>query len=183
MRSLSNEVLTAIKAEHQFCHLLQFDFVGVTLGFTDCGFDITYSGVNFESNGLLLGFEDVRSSNEMRVGSYKVLFTAVDPTIVAIMEGTNQVNRFVHVSRAYLDQSAKVIPAPILLHSYLITDHQIESDNKTAKIVLSMASEFANFESTSGRRSTGASQQLHFPDDKGLDFATVTTKQNRWGGE
>ena len=40
---------------------------------------------------------------------------------------------------------------------------------------------FYNFDDTNGRRTTEASQQRHYSTDRGMQFASTTTKDIRWG--
>ncbi|HAT42349.1 MAG TPA: hypothetical protein DCS87_11625 [Rheinheimera sp.] len=183
MITVTPAVASAIAGDHLFAHLLKFEFTGGSTCFTDAGYDITYNGDVYQANGLLLGMEAPKFTNELRVGEISVTFSAADQSVLAMVLNNSQVNRYVHIYRAYLGTSLQVIANPILLHSWLITDASVSSDRKDAEITVSMASEWADFEAPRGRRTTDASQRRFYPNDRGLEFATQVKKDIKWGGE
>lgn len=181
MISVKPAVASALAGEHLFAHLLKFEFSAGLICFTDAGYDITWNGDIYLANGLLLGMDAPKFTSELRVGETSVAFSAADQSVLAMILNENQINRYVHVYRALLDQNMQVIPDPIFMHSWLITDASTTAD-KEAEIQISMASEWADFEAPRGRRTTDASQRRFYPNDRGLEFATQVRKEIKWGG-
>ena len=62
-----------------------------------------------------------------------------------------------------------------------IKNFAINDKEDTSTVVVKSASVFYNFDDTNGRRSTEASQKRHFPNDRGMQFASTTTQDIRWG--
>ena len=48
-------------------------------------------------------------------------------------------------------------------------------------IELQAASQFADFEKIRGRRTNNESQQIHFPGDRGFEYAPQVVKDLKWG--
>lgn len=183
MLPITPEVTAALSADHDYCHLIRLDLADNTVvRLTDSGFDVNSEGEEFLANGLLLGMDAPTFSADLRVGEIGLAFTAADQSMLALMMGKNQINRYVHIYRAYLTDQGKAIPSPILLHTWLITSFSVDDGKGAAEISVSMASEWADFEKPAGRRSTDASQQRIYPGDKGLEFAGQVKKDIKWGG-
>ena len=182
MIQVSVAVANALASDHAFAHLLKIDFTSGPIYFTDAGYDIAYGGVTYQANGLLLGMDSPKFTTELRVGEISVSFGAADQSVLALLLNNSQINRYVTVYRAIIDSSMQVIPDPILLHSWLITNVAVTSDRGDAEVSVSMASEWADFEAPRGRRSTDASQRRFYPNDRGFEFSTQVKKEIKWGG-
>jgi hypothetical protein len=183
MLQLTAQVAAAIAGDHDYCHLIRLELANNTIvRLTDAGFDINWNGEAFDANGLLLGMDAPTFNTQLRIGEIQLSFTAADQSIVALMLGQNQINRYVYVYRAYLTNQGVVIPDPILLHTWLITASDVSDSNGSAVCSVAMASEWADFEKPSGRRSTNASQQRFYPGDKGMEFSGQINKDLKWGG-
>ncbi len=183
MISVTPAVASALAGDHLFAHLLKFEFTSGAVCFTDAGYDITWNGDTYLANGMLLDLEAPKFTTELRVGEISVTFSAADQSVLAMVLGESQVNRYVHVYKALLDTSMQLIPNPFLLHSWLITGCSVEADRKSAEITVSMASEWADFEAPRGRRTTDASQRRFYSADRGFEFAAQVSKSLKWGGQ
>jgi hypothetical protein len=62
-----------------------------------------------------------------------------------------------------------------------ISGWRITESKNSASVALSVASFFADFNRTNGRRTNPASQNLHFSSDKGMDFSPQIVKDIKWG--
>lgn len=183
MLQISSQLAAAIAGDHDYCHLIRMELANNTiLRFTDAGFDINFNGETFDANGLLIGMDAPTFNTQLRVGEIQLGFSAADQSIVALMLGQNQINRYVYVYRAYLSDQGVVIPDPLLLHTWLITASDVSDGKGTADCSVAMASEWADFEKPAGRRSTDASQQRIYPGDKGMEFSGQIKKDLKWGG-
>lgn len=184
MLQVTPQVAAAIAGEHDYCHLIRLELANnVTLRMTDCGYTVNWQGEIFESNGLLLGMDAPTFNAELRIGEIGLAFTAADQSIVALMTGVNQINRYAYIFRAFLTDGGEVIPDPILLHTWLLNAPDVSDSKGESQITTPLTSEWADFEAPRGRRSTDASQRRFFQTDKGLEFAAQVKKDLKWGGE
>lgn len=182
MLDVTSQVAAAIAGMHEYCHLVRLELSTGPILLTDCGYPVTWQSSLYEANGLLIGMDSPTFSTEIRVGEISLAFTAADQSVVALMLGTNQINRYVHIHRAYLDANGQVLADPILLHSWLITDVDVSDNNNSSQVQVSMASEWSDFEAVRGRRTTDNSQQRFFPGDKGFEFSALIKNDLKWGG-
>lgn len=183
MLQLTAQVAAVIAGDHDYCHLIRIELANSTIiRLTDAGFGVVWNGEVFDANGLLIGMDSPKFTSDIRVGEISLAFSAADQSLVALMLGTNQINRYVNVYRAFLNSQGQVIPDPVLLHTWLITSFDVSDNKKSPQISVSMASEWADFEKPAGRRSTDASQQRIYPGDKGMEFAGQVKKDLKWGG-
>ena len=177
----SNRVFVADLIEIHLPTTLYFTTTNVNLLFNsasapDSG-DNTYLAQN-----QFLGYGEIQESSDLRVGSLQITFTAVDPTMVAVILSNDYINRRVVIYRAILQDDLSFTSDDVyLMFDGYISGYSIEETGTTATIVLTCASQFADFERTNGRRTNPASQNLHFPTDRGMDFSPQIVKDIRWG--
>ena len=57
----------------------------------------------------------------------------------------------------------------------------VNEQQDTSTVTIKSASVFYNFEDNNGRRTTDTNQKRFFPNDRGMEFASTTTKDIRWG--
>ena len=72
---------------------------------------------------------------------------------------------------------------PVLVFDGLINRPVIEEDpeNGTATISIEAANQFADFERRPGRHTSNAEQQLFYPGDKGMEYASQQDRNITWG--
>ena len=85
------------------------------------------------------------------------------------------------VYKGFLNSSEAVIADPFLLFKGRIESFSIDEsiNNSNANIVV--ASHWSDFSKIEGRKTNTGSQQLHFPADKGFEFASQTVQDIKWG--
>jgi len=177
----SNRVFVADLIEIHLPTTLYFTTTNVNLLFNsdsapDSG-DNTYIAQN-----QFLGYGEIQESSDLRVGSLQITFTAVDPTMVAVILSNDYINRRVVIYRAILQDDLSFTSDDVyLMFDGYISGYSIEETGSTATIVLTCASQFADFERTNGRRTNPASQNLYFANDRGMDFSPQIVKDIRWG--
>lgn len=183
MINISQATRDAIRDGAPRCHLVTFHFKNATLRYTENAFDVVYLGNTYLANGLLLDMGEPRYTSELRVNETEIALSGADLTTTAIILNEPPYNRLVTVERAYLD-GPNVIGEPIPLVNWFVSDFGIsDSANGESVVTIALASEFANWEKPSGRRTTESSQQAFYPLDKGMQFAAGVKKQLKWGGK
>lgn len=164
-----------------YAHLITFGFSNGDVYLTECGFDLEWSGDTYLANGLLLDMDSPKFTEEVRVGEIDIALTAVEQSLLAVLLNTPQYNRQVTVQRALLDDNGKVIPDPILIHTWYIIDYSVTAGTSDAVIALKLASEWADWDKPAGIRTTDASQRRFYPNDRVFEFSTAVKQDLKWG--
>jgi hypothetical protein len=141
------------------------------------------AGTNtYLAQGQFLNYGNIVESSDLRIGTLELTFTAVDTTMVAVVLNNNYIDKRVVIYRAVLGEDYSFTSNDVfLVFDGRITGYLIKEADKTAEIILTCASQFADFERTNGRRTNPASQNLHFPGDRGMDFSPQIVKDIAWG--
>ena len=141
------------------------------------------AGTNtYLAQGLFLNYGDIIENSDLRVGTLELNFTAVDPTMVAVLINNDFIDKRVVLYRAVLGSDYSFTDDDVFtIFDGRISGWAISEEQKTANVSLSVASFFADFNRTNGRRTNPASQNLYFPNDRGMDFSPQIVKDIRWG--
>ena len=176
------EIFNAIQSDNQVCYLVKFSTTPSPIMVTDCAWDMTVNNDTYLGNGILLSVDRIKSTTEISVGEFKVAIAATT-SILSILLNNSQINRDVEIYKVYLDEDGQMIDQPMPVWSGLINGYQHTSTNKEKVIAISVSSEWADYNKAIGRRTTLASQQALFPEDKGLEYAAESGKEHGWGRE
>ncbi len=183
MTVVTSAVRAALEAqEHEYCHLIEMTLNGATIRLTEAGHDIEYLGNTFLGNGSILDIDDVISTSDIRINEIGINFSLADQSILALLLSNNQIGREVVIFRAYTNNGI-VIPDPITLVFGQVSGFTTDTSITESVAQIRMSGPFADWQQVAGRRTTEASQQKEYPDDRGMEFATQVQPQLSWGGE
>lgn len=189
-RELKNSLETKLAARSVFAADLIELHLSTPLYFTSTNIDIDFdsdtapdSGANtYLAQGQFLFFSNITESSDLRVGQIDMTFTAVDTTTLALLINNSYMNKRVVIYRAVLDSDYSFTADDVFtVFDGNIMGYSINETNDTATVTITVASQFADFERTSGRKTNPASQQIHFSTDKGMDFSAQIVKDLKWG--
>ncbi len=189
-RELKNSLETKLAARSVFAADLIELHLSTPLYFTSTNIDIDFdsdtapdSGANtYLAQGQFLFFSNITESSDLRVGQIDMTFTAVDTTTLALLINNSYMNKRVVIYRAVLDNEYNFTSDDVFtVFDGNIMGYSINETNDTATVTITVASQFADFERTSGRKTNPASQQIHFSTDKGMDFSAQIVKDLKWG--
>lgn len=189
-RQIASSLQTKLAARSVFAADLIELHLATPLYFTSTNIDIDYdtdtapdSGTNtYLAQGQFLNFSNITESSDIRSGQIDMTFTAVDTTTVALLINNEYLNKRVVIYRAVLDNEYNFTSDDIYtVFDGSIVGYNINESDDTAAVTITVASQFADFERTNGRKTNPASQQLHFPGDKGMDFSAQIVKDLKWG--
>ena len=189
-RQIASSLQTKLAARSVFAADLIELHLATPLYFTSTNIDIDYdtdtapdSGTNtYLAQGQFLNFSNITESSDIRSGQIDMTFTAVDTTTVALLINNEYLNKRVVIYRAVLDNEYNFTSDDIYtVFDGTIVGYNINESDETAAVTITVASQFADFERTNGRKTNPASQQLHFPGDKGMDFSAQIVKDLKWG--
>jgi len=189
-RDLASSLQTKLAARTVFAADLIELHLATPLYFTSTNIDIDYdsatapdSGTNtYLAQGQFLNFSNITESSDIRVGQLDMTFTAVDTTTVALLINNEYMNKRVVIYRAVLASDYSFTSDDVFtVFDGTIMGYSIQETAESATVTITVASQFADFERTNGRKTNPASQQVHFPSDKGMDFSAQIVKDLKWG--
>ena len=129
-----------------------------------------------------MNYKDIVENSDLRVGTLDLSFTAVDPTMIAVLLNNDFIDKRVVLYRAVLQDDYSFTSDDVFtIFDGRISGWRITESKNSASVALSVASFFADFNRTNGRRTNPASQNLHFSSDKGMDFSPQIVKDIKWG--
>ncbi len=189
-RDLASSLQTKLASRTVFAADLIELHLATPLYFTSTNIDLDFdsdtapdTGSNtYLAQGQFLRFGNVTESSDLRVGQIDMTFTAVDTTTVALLINNEYMNKRVVIYRAVLDSDYNFTTDDVFtVFDGIIMGYAISEENSTATVTITVASQFADFERTNGRKTNPSSQQVHFPTDLGMDFSAQIVKDLRWG--
>ena len=189
-RDLPSSLQTKLAGKSLFAADLIELHLATPLYFTTTNIDIDFdsatapdAGANtYLAQGQFLFFGNVVESSDLRVGQIDMTFTAVDTTTVALLINNVYMNKRVVVYRAILQDDYSFTTDDVFtVFDGFIMGYSIQEDNSTATVTMTVASQFADFERSNGRKTNPASQQIHLPNDDGMNFSAQIVKDLKWG--
>lgn len=141
------------------------------------------AGVNtYLAQGQFLGFGNISETRDIRVSQLDIAFTAVDYTTLGYVLNNDYIDRRVVLYRAVLDANFTLNAAKVFQYfDGRISDFNITETINECTLSLSVASQFADYEKTNGRRTNNTSQQKYFAADVGMEFAPQIQTDIKWG--
>ena len=184
-RSLTSAVKTELATNDiRPVHLITIGF-GTPVNITDCSFSLTSSvsgsSVTYNASDFILGISNHTEETDITKSSVSISLSGADQTFISTVLGENVVNDSVDIFRGFLDDSNALISDPFLLYRGKIDSFDIAETDKNSQVNLSIVSNWADFEKKNGRKTNNTSQQRFFSGDVGMDFASQTVQDIKWG--
>lgn len=180
-RSLNASVITEIaKDSVTMCHLIKMSLSTVQY-MTDASYDIAYDGNTYTSSDYLLSFGSVEESSDVRVGSLNIELSSVGQSFTSAFLNNPYIGKQVIIYRAFLNSSGSIIGVPVVIYDGRIDGFDMNEDQETSSLTVSVASHWSDFEKKAGRYTNSNSQSLFFSGDDGFEFAANTVKDIKWG--
>tara|TARA_Y100001938_G_scaffold142493_1_gene213815 strand:+ start:217 stop:798 length:582 start_codon:yes stop_codon:yes gene_type:complete len=189
-RSLSSDLNTSLALQKiRIVDLIELHLstaVYFTNGHIDVSFDSATapdSGTNtYLAQGQFLGLGQVNETRDLRVSTVPIVFTAVDFTTIALILNNTYIDKRVVIYRAVLDEKLQTQTGQV--YQYFdgrIKDFTIQESRASAQLTMEVASQFADYERTNGRRTNNTSQQRFFASDVGMEFSPQIQTDIKWG--
>ena len=179
--ALKNELLTG---QIRPVHLIEIGF-STPIFITDCGFPLTssISGTSrtYTASAFLVGGSSFEEQVDITKTSLSLSLSGADQTFISTVLNENIVNDSVEIYRGLLDSNNSLIADPILLYSGNIDTFEISESATQSNVKLIVVSHWADFDKKNGRKTNNASQQRFFSTDVGMDFASQTVQDIKWG--
>ena len=167
-------------------HLITIAF-STPVNITDCSFSLTSSvsgsSVTYNASDFILGISNHTEETDVTKSTVSLNLSGADQTFISTVLNENVVNDSVTIFRGFLDDSNALIADPMMLYKGKIESFTIQETDKASSINLSIVSHWADFEKKNGRKTNNTSQQRFFSGDVGMDFASQTVQDIKWGRE
>ena len=180
-RSLTAGVIAEIATNK--LNPVELIYLGISTGtyYTDHYKDISFDGNTYVASSLFMGLSEVTENAEVAVNSLSLRFTGADQTIISLFLNNDYMDKEVTVYRGFLNDSQALITDPFLLFQGRIENFNIEDDETSSSVLISVASHWADFDKVKSRKTNTNSQKLHFSTDKGFDYASKSVRDIKWG--
>lgn len=165
-------------------HLISIGF-NTPVYFTDNSFDLTSSvsgsSITYSASNFFLGISDFTEQTDVSKSSITLTLSGADQTFISIVLNENVINDVVTIHRGLLADDNTIIADPFLLYKGSIENFEIQEQDTSSILSLSIVSHWADFNKKNGRKTNNTSQQRFFSADKGMDFASETLLDIKWG--
>ena len=184
-RSLTTAIKNALATNDiRPVHLITIGF-STPVNITDCSFsltsDVSGSSVTYNSSDFILGISEFSEQTDISKTSLKLTLSGADQTFIATVLNENVTNDDVIIYRGLLDSSSSLIADPFLLYKGNIENFAVNESEKDSVVNITVVSHWADFEKKNGRKTNNTSQQRFFANDVGMDFASQTVQDIKWG--
>jgi hypothetical protein len=189
------------------CHLVELHLKDSTqtaldenLYITDNFHDIAYtSATHLESSaptyialGGLLGFGNASETTQIKINTISLTISGVDVEDISDVVHSNIINKRVVIYRSFglaTDSTTNFANKTYQFFDGNIKNFSVKENASESSITFNVASHWANFEATNGRKTNKSSQSLTkkynssdtFFFDIGFDFSSTQTADVRWG--
>jgi len=184
-RSLTTAIKNALATNDiRPVHLITIGF-STPINITDCSFPLTSSvsgsSVTYNSSDFIMGLSEFSEQTDISKTSLTLTLSGAEQSFISIVLNENVINDDVTIFRGLLDSSNALIDEPIILYKGNIENFSIQESETTSNVVLSIVSQWADFDKKNGRKTNNTSQQRFFSTDVGMDFSSETITDIKWG--
>ena len=182
---MTRTLTTAVKNELATDSLQPITLVYINVGtgyrFTDHYKDVTYDSNTYSASSLFTSISSVKESSEIEISNMTVSFSGADQTIISLFLNNNYMEKEAEIYKGFLDNNEQVIADPFLLFKGRIESFSIDESIEQSNANIVLASHWSDFSKINGRKTNTNSQQLHFTNDLGFEFASQTVQDIKWG--
>jgi len=147
---------------------------------TDFYTDVTYNSENYEAGGSFLRVDSVQETGDLEVNELNVSFSNVSAEVRTLVQSGAFTDKEVEIYIGYFNTSDALVGA-INYFTGLIRSVSVQENNTNSVLLITVASQWANWSLKKGRYYTSESQQEYSSGDLGLEYATEVKKDIAWG--
>jgi hypothetical protein len=184
-RNLTSTVKTELATNDiRPVHLITIGF-STPVNITDSSFSLTSSvsgsSVTYNASDFILGISEHSEQTDLTKATVELSLSGADQTFISTVLNENVTNDIVDIYRGFLNDSNTLIADPFLLYRGNIESFGISENETASSVGLRIVSHWADFEKKNGRKTNNTSQQRFFSTDVGMDFASQTVQDIKWG--
>ncbi|MBB1307299.1 hypothetical protein [Pseudoalteromonas sp. SR43-5] len=180
MIDLPAELIAILSGPHTTAQLISID-LETPLNLTNAGAHINYGGVEYRA-GFWQAKASITQQSSPKIGEINIDLNTIDSAITALFFASNWLNAPVTISKVWFNEQNQPVYKTITWRG-LLTGKTGEEDKNDAKITLKAASVWADFEASRGRKTNLKSQQVYYPNDRGMEFSGTVITDIPWGRE
>lgn len=181
MKNYSTAMKSALTGSvpHEFCHLVEIQFIGGTMYLTDSQYAVVHDGQTYLPNGLLNAVDTVRQEQQLSAQEIQLAFNNADQTILATLLNDEQRNRLAIITRVILTPTTNSTLGELFRCRYRISAFGVSED--TVSVTLRGA--VADFYAVKGIVTTHDSIRRFYPDNTSFINSSSVNDKQKWGGQ
>ena len=179
-RSLSSDLQTQVSAQQTKIAFLVELNLSTVIRLTDFYRDVTYNSESYEAGGSFLQVDSTTETGQLEVNEIALGFSNVTDQVRSLVQDGTFNNKKVEIYIAYFDVNENLVGA-VNYFTGNIRNVSIQENSENSILNMTVASHWANWNLTKGRHYTDESQQSEYSGDRGLEYATQTKTDVRWG--
>ncbi len=172
-------------AKDRLTTFLMFEiyFDGDTQYFSNFDVPVSWNSQTYLATDDFLSIGDIREVTGNKQGAVRVQFQATDREWVSHVLGTTFLGRRAVIRRAFWT-GTDVLVDPVIMFDGVMDSPRIKGSGEAGETVVeiqALEGGWNAFRRKPGRRTTSASQQVHFPGDTFFDTVPDTPVNLTWG--
>lgn len=181
-RQINATTIAALQSDaFNLCHLIEMHFSPV-IYITDWNRSISALSQTFVSSAHILDIGESSETAEIKANTMQIEMSGVSQEYIAIfLLNNNYMNKQVRIWKAVLGADDSVVGEPFVVFDGIISSYSIDDTEDSSSITIDVSTHWKDFELRKGRMTNRNSQQLYYPADKGLDFASTAINNLKWG--
>ena len=179
-RSLSTDLQTQVSSTAtKTAFLVELNLSSI-IRLTDWYTNVTYDSNSYEAGGSFLQVDSTVETGQLQINEINIGFSNITDQVRSLVQDGSFTDKRVEVYLAYFNEAENIVGA-INYFTGQIRNVSISEniDNSSLKMIVS--SHWANWNLTKGRHYSDESQQSFSSGDRGMEFATQTKEDVRWG--
>ena len=179
-RSLSTALQTQVSSTATKTAFLVELNLSSTIRLTDWYSNVTYDSNSYEAGGSFLTVDSTTETGQLQVNEINLGFSNITDQVRALVQDGSFTDKKVEIYLAYFDSNENIVGA-INYFTGQIRNVSIQENIDDSILNMTVASHWANWNLTRGNHYSDESQQTFSSGDKGMEFATQTKDDVRWG--
>jgi hypothetical protein len=179
-RSLSAALQTQVSSTATKTAFLVELNLSSTIRLTDWYTNVTYDSNSYEAGGSFLTVDSTTETGQLQVNEINLGFSNITDDVRSLVQNGEFTDKTVEIYLAYFDSNESIVGA-INFFTGQIRNVSINESLENSILTMTVASHWSNWNLTKGRHYSDESQQSYSSGDRGMEFATQTKEDVRWG--
>jgi len=179
-RSLSSALQTQVSSTATKTAFLVELNLSSTIRLTDWYTNLSYDSNSYEAGGSFLTVDSTTETGQLQVDEINLGFSNITDQVRSLVQDGAFTDKTVEIYIAYFNSDETIVGA-INYFTGQIRNVAIQENINDSTLSMTVASHWANWNLTKGRHFSDESQQSFSSGDKGMEFATQTKSDVRWG--
>lgn len=179
-RSLSAALQTQVSSTATKTAFLVELNLSTVIRLTDWYTNVTYDSNSYEAGGSFLTVNSTTETGQLQVNEIELGFSNITDQVRSLVQDGEFTDKTVDIYLAYFDSNESIVGA-INFFTGQVRNVSINESLENSILSMTVASHWANWNLTKGRHYSDESQQAFSSGDRGMEFATQTKSDVRWG--